>query len=58
MLDEVVVAEESKRPVEYAEEKKEARDNLFFCNYIDGIYKLMIENSNLSSWIFLFYSHC
>ena len=32
VLDEVVIAEKTKSQVDQAEEKKESRDNLFFCN--------------------------
>ena len=35
--DKVVVAEKTKSQVDQAEEKKESRDNLFFCNENDGI---------------------
>ena len=51
MIDKVVVAEKTKCPVDKTEEKKEAWDNPFFCNYHDGIFKLIIEDSNLSSSI-------
>ena len=37
MCNEVIVAEKTKSPVDYTEEKKDARDNCFFCNEDDGI---------------------
>ena len=44
MHDDVVVAEKTKSPVDKTEEKKQARDNLLFCNQYEEMFNLKTES--------------